>query len=146
MDKEVSTILKGYLYPSMQVTRCPFYHRCLVTGKCQNYDPHQVHCSVCETRVVPPGKLGGILPEGKYVPDLQDAIRTMEIVLNKAYANRESRGQILDTEEEITNKQSKIRKSTEMIKMFMDSGFMKMEEKIVDCLYDLEKKKILGRL
>jgi hypothetical protein len=33
-----------------------------------------------------------------------------------------------------------------MMKMFMDEGAMKLEEKTVNALYDVEKKKLLGRL
>lgn len=146
MDKEISTVLKGYNYPSTHVARCPRFHRCLISNKCQSYDPHQPDCAVCETRVDPPGKLGGLLPEGKYMPDLQDAVHTLEQLKQTPFAHRDQPGQKVESTQEINANFSRMRRSIEMCKMFLDEGYWKMEEKVVDALYDVNKKQLLGRI
>jgi len=146
VDKETSTLLKGYMYPSSHVARCPRYHRCTISGKCQTYDAHQPDCAVCETRVYPPGKLGGLLPEGKYMPDLQDAMHTLEEMKRTPFAHRDQPGQTLENPRDITNKYDRMRKSIDMCKMFLDEGVWNMEEKVVNALYDTNTKQLLGRL
>lgn len=146
LDKDIHSIFRGYMYPSNLTARCPRFHRCIVSNKCQSYDPHQPDCAVCETRVDPPGKLGGLLPEGKYMPDLQDAVHTIEELQHRPFAHRDAVGQPVETERAIDNKMNRIRKSIDMCKQFMDTGVWNMEEKVVRCLYDTEQKKLLGRI
>lgn len=147
VDKETAPLFKGYNYPSGTVARCPRYHRCLVSNKCQSYDPHQPDCAVCETRVSPPlDKIGGVIPEGKYIPDIQDCVHTIEKIKLMAFAHRDSKGQTLESSVDISENWDRMRRATDMMKMFMDEGAMKLEEKTVNALYDVEKKKLLGRL
>lgn len=147
VDKETSTLLKGYMYPSAQVARCPRYHRCLISNKCQSYDAHQADCAVCETRVDPPGRLGGILPEGKYIPDLQDAISTIEKNLKVSFAHRDARMHKDPNSVEMTQKWDRLQKSVEMCKQFMAEGtWTSLDEKVMNAVYDTQQKKFLGRI
>lgn len=146
VDKEISTFFKGYLYPSGQVARCPRYHRCLITQKCQSYDAHNLECAVCETRVQPARHLGGYVAEGKYIPDLQDAIQTIENTIRVSFAHRDAAGQKMDSGVEITQKHNRFRKASEMIQMFMDHGIWKLDESFHNVWYDKDKKQFLGRL
>lgn len=140
---ETPNVLKGYLYPSSRVCRCPRFHACIATKKCQNYDPHQLDCSVCEQRTTLNDNLGGFLPEGEYVPDLQDAIHTLEEQLNKPMAHPDQQGQ---KGEDITNKYNKERKAADMLAHFMNDGTITMEEKIMYAMSDPETAKLLGRM
>lgn len=143
---ETPAILKGYLYPSVRVERCPRFHKCIVTHKCQNYDPHQADCQWCETRPIPKStNLGGILPEGKLMPDLQDAIRCVQTVMKRPFAHPDNEMQKINGRD-IERKYEKFTRSQEMLASFATSGLVDIEEKVTCAMYDLEKKKLLGRI
>ena len=78
---------RGFLYPTTLKAKCPRYSGCLVTNKCQNYDRHCRLCALCEQRVRPAVHLGGCLPEGELVDDVQLAIKIIRDALNKPYAH-----------------------------------------------------------
>ena len=148
---EIPNILRGHFYPSARVSRCPRFHRCTVTNKCQNYDRHLLECSLCEARTnthefdpdsVP---LGGHLPEGEYYPDLQDAMAQLEKLLGKPFAHPDSESQTMASAD-IARKYERDHKIVETIKMFSATGALTMEEKIMQALVDPDTAKLLGRL
>ncbi len=143
---DTPNLLKGYLYPSSRVCRCPRFHACTVTKKCQNYDPHQLDCSICETRVPETrDQIGGMLAEGEYYPDIQDAIHTIETRLHKPMAHPDYEGQEINGAD-ITAKYEKERRAAEVLRMFTTDGSMTMEEKIMHAMVDEETRKMLGRM
>lgn len=75
---EVPSAAKGHLYPSERTLRCLVFHPCLITRKCQNYNQHQHECVLCERRVFPQENLGGLIADGAFVPDIQDAVRVIQ--------------------------------------------------------------------
>jgi hypothetical protein len=148
---EIPNICKGHLYPSARVPRCPRFHRCTVTNKCQNYDRHLLECNVCESRTntheldaacVP---LGGHLAEGEFYPDLQDAIATLERMLGKAFAHPDNPSQTLNSRD-IARNWEREAKVTEMVKTFSSIGALNMDEKIMEALVDEDTARLLGRL
>ncbi len=142
---ETPPLLKGYLYDSTRVCRCPRFHACTISKKCQNYDPNQLDCSLCETAVDPPIDLGGHLPEGEFYPDIQDAIKTVQEALNKPLAHPDQEAQKINGPE-ITNQYNKTRKSIEMLKRFQGKGVLKMTEEWEDVNVDPEIAKLFGRV
>lgn len=150
---DVPNILKGYLYPSSRVSRCPRFHRCTVSNKCQNYDPHRLDCSLCELRVVREMNqpledvpLGGILPEGEYVPDLQDAVKVLSEQTGVPLAHPDNPTQKVEALGDITDKLAKQRKAADILARFQAAGVMRMEEQIAEALVDPETAKLLGRM
>jgi recombinational DNA repair protein RecR len=47
---DVPNALRGYRYPTSKIARCPSFSRCRACSACQNYDPHQHECIICESR------------------------------------------------------------------------------------------------
>lgn len=142
---DTPNVLKGHLYPSSRVVRCPRWHRCIISQKCQNYNPHQLDCRICESRCRPANMLGGILAEGELIPDLQDAIHTIEQNMNMKMIDPDREAQTIDTYD-ITKKYEKVRKSTEMLAHFMKEPNRTLEEKAVEAMVDPEIAKLLGRM
>lgn len=148
---EIPNIFKGYYYPSDRTVRCPRFHRCVITNKCQNYDRHLLECNVCESRTdtheyhqkdIP---LGGHLPEGELYPDLQDAITTLERKMCRAFSHPDTEHQntrLLD----VADNYSKEVKLINMTKTFSSLGVLQMEEEIVNHYVDEETAKLLGRI
>lgn len=142
---ETPAMLRGYLYPSVRVSRCPRFHRCIITHKCQNYDPHQVDCQFCETRCQPAQNLGGIIPEGELIPDLQDAVRCVQQTMMRPFAHPDAPVQKINGRE-IARTHDKFTKSQQVLSSFASTGLLDIEEKVKSAMYDLEKKKLLGRI
>lgn len=148
---EIPNVLRGHLYPTSRVSRCPRFHMCTVTKKCQNYDRHQLDCSVCESRtnahLIDPesAPLGGHIPEGEYYPDLQDAMGQLEKRLQKPFAHTDATSQSIN---QYSNYEQNTRTEqiTEMIRTFSSSDRLRIEEQIMHCLVDEDTRKLLGRL
>lgn len=150
---EVPNLMRGSMYPSSRVARCPRFHRCIISNKCQNYDQHQHDCQVCESRVVSAMNqpmvdvpLGGILPEGKYVPDLQDAIKTISEAINRPLAHPDAEEQSLGNHADIVDKLEKQRKAADILARFQTTGILKMTEQIVEARKDPSAARLLGRI
>ena len=137
-------ILSGYLYPSNYRSRCPRFHACRLTQKCQNYNPHMLDCSLCETKVNPNPLLGGFLAEGEFSPDLQDSIKTVEEELGVSFAHPDGKRQKIGPD--ITLKWEKMRKATDQLAEFMAGSKAEFDEKIYSALVDPALKSKLGRL
>lgn len=148
---EIPSLLAGYYYPTRNAYRCPKFHMCTVTKKCQNYDRHDLACTICETRTnaseLSPDSapLGGHLPEGEFYPDLQDAIGQLERRMNKSFAHPDVESQKFNPVD-IARQQDKEHKIVEMIRTFSSVGKMRMEEEIMHAMLDEETRKILGRI
>lgn len=144
-------ILAGYFYPSTMVSRCPRFHACTISKKCQNYDAHNYECAMCESRSnaherdpnsVP---LGGYLAEGEYYPDLQNSIMELERLLNKSFAHPDMEPQKYNTLD-VANNMERERKIVDSIQHFTQLGKFTMEEKIMQAIVDPSLKDLLGRL
>lgn len=143
--------MKGYCYPSSVSCRCPRHHACLVTKKCQSYDPNQLDCHVCETRVYGPfGQphpelpLGGMLADAEHHPDLQWAVHTLEKRSNKPLAHPDMERQELEPFIEIAEKMEKERLAADILANFQALGIFRMEEQIVHALVDPDLAALLG--
>jgi hypothetical protein len=117
----------------------------MVSKKCQNYDPNQLDCSLCETAVDPPIDLGGHLPEGEFYPDLQDAVKNVQEAMRAPMAHPDAPSQTISGPE-ITNEYSRTRKSIEQLKKYMGKGTLRMTEEYEQALLDPESAKLLGRI
>ena len=137
---ETPNILKGFLYPSSRVSRCPRFSECLVSKKCQNYDPHQLDCAVCESRVTPQYFLGGYVPEGEYYPDVQAAFKIITKRLHKAIAHPDSPHMSFNLGD-IVEEQEKFNKSTEILRKFQAEKKLDLEETITNNLGEIEARK-----
>ena len=82
---ESNHFTRGFNYPTRAIQRCPKFHLCIATKKCQSYNRHERACFLCEQRVYPATNLGGCLPEGEFVSDQQNAIKVIEEGFNRAY-------------------------------------------------------------
>lgn len=148
---ETPNILRGYYYPTARTPRCPKFHACTVTKKCQNYDRHLLMCTLCEARTnthdVDPNSvpLGGHLPEGEYYPDLQAAMVEMEKMLNKPFAHPDSKPQTIQGDA-ITRNYEREHRVIETIRQFSSTGALHMEEQILNALVDPDLAQLLGRL
>lgn len=85
------TLLRGGYYDTLSTKKCYMFHPCLLTKKCQNYDPNRRQCFLCEQRVKMDGKpvknLKGIVPEGANRSDPQHALRVIEDFLKQPFAS-----------------------------------------------------------
>lgn len=148
---ETPGMLSGHYYPSGRVCRCARFHQCVVTKKCQNYDAHNLQCNVCESRTnaheIDPNSvpLGGHIPEGEYYPDLQDAITTLEDMLNTPFAHPDTESQTINSRN-IARKYEREHKVTEMLSEFSSLGKLQIEEKLTEMYCDPDKRKIIGRI
>lgn len=79
--------------------------------------------------------LGGYVPEGEYLPDLQDAVRTMEKTIHKSMAHPDNPTQALNGEE-ITNTWKKETLAAKMLEGFLDQTPANLENKIVKAMLD----------
>lgn len=128
---EIPLAAKGYLYPSSRISRCPFYHRCLISNKCQSYDAHCHACVTCESMNPYEDKLGGYLPEGEYIPDLQDSIATVEKSMGLAMAHVDHEFQKVDGED-ITLQHEKTRKASDQLNQFLSKSMVEIEDEILE--------------
>jgi len=148
---EIPNLCKGYYYPSARSARCPMFHRCTVTNKCQNYDRHNLQCNLCEEKsnmheVDPDGvPLGGHLAEGEFYPDLQDAFGYLERMIGSPFAHPDAEPQKFN-KADIARKHDKETRVVEMIRLFSSLGKLKMEETIENVMVDPEVAKHLGRI
>lgn len=148
---ETPNIFKGHQYPTARTPRCPMFHACTVSKKCQNYDKHRLICTVCESRTnaheVDPNSvpLGGHLPEGEYYPDLQAAMMELEKLIHKPLAHPDAKPQSIQGAA-ITRDYEREHKVTEMIRHFSSVGALHMEEKIMHAMVDPDIAQLLGRL
>lgn len=142
---EIQSILKGFLYPSTRVSRCPRFSECTISHKCQNYDQHCLECAICESRVDPPESIGGYIPEGEYLPDMQDAVKKVTEQMLKPFAHPDSDGQRMNGFE-ITDKYNDFRQATEVLNKFASENKMKLEEKVEEMWVDSDVANLLGRL
>ena len=132
---ETPNPLKGHMYPSRMVSRCPRFHACKITHKCQNFDQHRADCQFCEHRVVEKLNqipevvvLGGILPEGEYVNDLQDAIHIIEQARLAPLAHADGEMVTVGNTVDISKRLSMEAKATDMLAKFNQSGLMTISE------------------
>jgi len=125
---ETPPLLKGYLYPSSRVTRCPRFHACIISKKCQTYDKNQLDCTLCERAVDPPIDLGGHIPEGEYYPDIQHAIKVVQDRLILPMAHPDQTPQSVSAD--IVDQQSKLRKSTEILERFVHKGVLQITDEL----------------
>jgi hypothetical protein len=148
---EIPNSLKGYFYPSSRVSRCPRFHACTITKKCQNFDRHLYECILCEQRTntheldsdsVP---LGGYLPEGEYHPDLQFAFAELERMTGRPFSHPDDEGQTMNSTD-IARKWEREHRVVETIRQFTQLGSMTMDEKIMHALVDPELAELLGRM
>lgn len=148
---EIPNAFKGHYYPSSRIARCPRFHRCIVTNKCQSFDRHLLECNLCESRTtshetdpdaVP---LGGHLAEGEFYPDLQDAIRQLELRMNIPFIDRNAEVEVHNSVD-IVEEYRREKRITDMIQKFTTVGPLKMDEAIVNTYVDPETAKLLGRL
>ena len=141
-------LLKGYLYPSHYRSRCPRFHPCTVSQKCQSFDRHCRECVVCESLLIGAKdarvQFGGFVAEGTYAPDLQDSIKTVRdhMQLSLSHPDREQFQQSRD----IVNEGTRFLKAQQKIQAFSNLVNLEMEEKIQEAWFDPRKKKLLGRL
>lgn len=142
---DTPNLLKGHLYPSNRVSRCPRFHACVACKKCQNFDRHQLDCQVCESRVYPKPLVCDHIPEGEFIPDIQNSIRIMELFRNEAMAHPDREGQIIDGKE-ITNKYEKARQASNLLHDFTSSEGTTTEEKVVRAYLNKEQReKLIGK-
>ncbi len=43
--------LRGFLYCTSRMHRCPVYHVCVVCGRCTMFSRHRKSCMICESRL-----------------------------------------------------------------------------------------------
>ena len=126
--------LSGYLYPSDRISRCPRFHACLASKKCQNYDPHQLDCSVCESRINNNENLGGYVGEGTHMPDVQDDVRTLEKMKHQLMADPDAEGQLINGHR-ITEEYNEYRRASERLGKFSQYTRMQLEEEYSETVY-----------
>lgn len=126
--------LSGYLYPSLRVNRCPRFHACLASKKCQNYDQHNLECQVCETRTSDKENIGGYVAEGTYMPDVQDDVRTMEKMKHQLMADPDRETQTINGHR-ITQEHNEYRRASERLGAFAKYSRMTMEEEYSETVY-----------
>lgn len=120
-------ILRGNLYPITRQIRCPRFHACTVSHKCQNYDRHLLECRLCEARVHPvPDIVGGYLPEGQYKPDIQAAMKFIRDSMRLAYAHPDRVKQKVNPMN-IAENLEKYKKSANIVSKFMSLGVLNFE-------------------
>lgn len=118
MNNQTPNLLKGEFYPSHLRAACPRFHACRLTRKCQSYDPTQADCRVCELRVRPATEVGGVKAEGMYLPDLQDAMRTIEETLKIPSAPKDGEPTRGETGKEISEKWDRTRKAADLFRFW----------------------------
>lgn len=141
----IPNVAKGHLYPSTLRTRCPRFHRCTITNKCQSYDRTRLECQVCESRVRPPLMVKGVLAEGEFEPDLQDAMKVMRDAIRRPHAHPDQEAQKIDGYE-ISEKYDRVRKATEVLRMFQTAGMFSLRGQVEQAYLNPEARRMLGRL
>lgn len=146
---EIGNLLRGALYPSTRVSRCPRFSRCTMCQKCQNFDRHNLECNHCENRLriyednrVKRQLLCEHIPEGEFFPDLQDCKKEIESYLKKPAVHPDQKGQSVGGVE-ITRKMERIRKATEIMHAFL--GKPKISEEVVRVWIDSGEADKIGR-
>jgi hypothetical protein len=137
-------VVRGYRYDTLLKKKCAVYHPCQVTNKCQNFDRHNRRCFLCEQRVRPQMNLGGYLPEGEYIPDLQNSVRTIELKLNTPLTHPDQEGQVMNMAEvELDRKEE--RKALDVIDRFLGMDNVSIEEGVQDIWVNRDEvEKYLG--
>lgn len=130
---EAPNLLKGFLYPSSRVARCPRYHPCKVCKKCQVFDRHNLECVSCESRVRSEGNDTPIscdhIPEGEFIPDMQHALVKIEEHLNRPAAHPDGPKQALSVMTN-ANDWDAFARAKEMVSKFSQVPGVSMEKKI----------------
>lgn len=142
---ETPNLLRGEFYETSRISKCPRCHLCLVSKKCQNYDPHSLECEVCENRVSPNYNIGGYIPEAEYIPDLQHSIVVIQQAKRAAFAHPDAEGQSIDIDN-VTQKHNNIHKAIEQLANFSSMGKLQLEETIERIAVNPEMKELLGRI
>lgn len=145
MSADVPLLLRGSLYNTSRFSKCPMQSICIVTKKCNNFDPHRLQCDVCESAVRPSTNVGGVLPEGEYIPDLQHAIKIFTDKVKKALADPDRVGQKYCAYD-VTKKYDEVRKSTDMLAKFSSIVGMKFTEEVENYYLSGEDRNLLGRI
>lgn len=131
-------ILRGHFYPVPRQWRCPRFHACQVSHKCQNYDRHCLECRICESRIHPvPDIVGGYLAEGQYKPDIQAAMRNIRDMMRAPYAHPDRVKQKINPMNVAENLE-RYKKSTEIVARFMSLPTTKFERETADLWADAE--------
>lgn len=131
-------LLRGGLYPSQLCSRCPRFHPCTVTKKCNNFDQHQPDCQMCESLVRPPVHVGGYTPEGEFVPDLQDAMAILSRARRTPVAHPDMEAQPVDSIQ-ITNTYERERKAADLLAAYSSLGAMDMYEETKEAAAEYER-------
>ena len=126
--------LSGYLYPSDRINRCPRFHACLASKKCQNYDQHNLECNLCESRINNNENLGGYVAEATHMPDIQDDLRVIENMKHQLMADPDAEGQLINGHR-ITEQYSEERRAVERLGTFAKYSRMQLEEEYSETVY-----------
>lgn len=141
---EIPNISRGFNYPTSRFSKCLRFHPCFISKKCQNFDKHNFECMQCESRVRPIIQAGGYLPEGEFMPDLQDAMVVLEKTLKRAMVDPDADGQIMNSID-VTRDWERVTRASDKLKAFMRDKAT-LEEEVVHALVDPELAEKLGRL
>lgn len=141
---EIPNLCRGFNYPTSRYAKCPRFHACFISKKCQNFDKHNFECAQCESRVRPITQAGGYLPEGEYMPDLQDAMSLLEKTLKRAMVDPDADGQVMNSVD-VTRDWERVTRASETLKAFMTDK-AQLEETVMHALVDPELASKLGRL
>ncbi len=126
--------LSGYLYPSDRISRCPMFHACVASKKCQNYDPHNLQCNLCESRISNNENLGGYIAEASHMPDIQADVRTLEKMKHMAMADPDFEGQLINGHR-ITEEHNEYRRAAERLGTFSKYSRTHLEEEYSETVY-----------
>ncbi len=125
----IAPVLRGHLYPSNLHSRCPRFHACIATKKCQNFDCHRLDCQLCESLVRPNELVGGYLPEGEFVPDVQHALKILEVEKKIAWSSPDGQPNT-QRGDQITAQYEQQRRATEVLSRFSGKTNMQIQQEI----------------
>jgi len=118
----------GFYYDSPQRKKCSRCHLCIVSSKCQNYNPHLLKCKSCELRVVEalnkPASgfpIKGYPFESDHRKDIQEAHNFMEN-LRKRAPNNQGTGQYVEEIGWAIDKQLRLAEALETMKQQEEVG------------------------
>ena len=123
--------LKGALYPSTRKSRCPLFHPCQATRKCQSYDPNSVMCEYCEHVIRPNPSVGGYLAEGEFVPDLQHSLKIIQQIAKRPWLHPDNPSQRINSKE-VVNKYEETVAASNRLAEFAGISNLTMEHEIVE--------------
>ena len=120
------SLLRGFFYSTTKMRRCRAYHPCVATFKCQNFDRHNLHCQICESRVWPRlPRTGGYIPSGEYLADLQETIKQVQRYTRSSMMDMERKqpgtrivGQSSDPNDNLRVATDRMREAQELLKDF----------------------------